>query len=199
MLNDLRYALRMLLKSPGFTVVAVTTLALGIGLCTTIFSAVNPILFKPLPFKQPQDLVFVTASGRGFDRLSLSYFDYQQWRSQNHVFEDVGIWSGWSPTIGGSTTGVTEELERVQSCRVSATLFQILGIGPVLGRHFAQAEDQPGAATVAMISHALWQSRFNGDQGIIGKIILVDNEPTTIVGVMPADFASPATSIYGGL
>lgn len=192
MFSDLRYAFRMLVKNPGFTLVAVLTLAMGIGLCTTIFSAVNPILFRPLPFGKPRDLVFVSASSRGYARLNLSYADFRDWRDQNHVFESFGIWNGWGPTIGDAGAG--GELERVQSVRVSSDLLHTLRVNPILGRHFVQDDEKPGAGSVVIISHALWQRRWGADPNIIGRTLLADGEPITIVGVMPAGFGFPGNA-----
>jgi putative ABC transport system permease protein len=183
MLHDPRYAFRQLAKSPGFTAVAVLTLALGIGLSTTIFNAVNPLLFRALPFRDPGSLVYLNESNpqQGFARRSVSYADYTHWRQETRVFADIGIWDTTNFTLADS-----DNPEHVDAAQVSATLFEILGLQPVLGRGFTVTEDQPGAAPVALIGAGLWQRRFGADPAVLGRTLSLNGKTHTIVGVMPA-------------
>src|SRR5512136_3241221 len=132
-MNDLRFALRMLWRSPGFTTVALLTLALGIGVNTTIFSTVNAVVLRPLPFRDPARLVFLDENNQrhGFDRFGISYPDYLDWREQNTVFEDIGVYGHTAPTITGG-----DQPERLIGAEVSASFFALLGVQPALGRHF---------------------------------------------------------------
>jgi len=190
-MNDLRFAFRQLLKRPGFTAVAVLTLALGIGVNTTIFSLVNALLLRPLPFKEPTLLVFLDENNKrqGFDRLAISYPDYLDWRQQNTVFEDIGVYGHTAYTLTGR-----DQPERLLGAEVSASLFALLGVQPAVGRHFTSGEDQPGAAPVVLISHGLWQRRFGGDMNLFGQTMMLDGRSHTVVGIMPAGFAFPETA-----
>ncbi len=189
-MNDLRFALRMLWRSPGFTTVALLTLALGIGVNTTIFSTVNAVVLRPLPFKDPARLVFLDENNKrhGFDRLGISYPDYLDWREQNTVFEDIGVYGYTAPTITGG-----DQPERLIGAEVSASFFALLGVQPAIGRHFTSAEDQPGAAPVVLIGHGLWQRRFAGDTNLLGQVVTLDGRSHTVVGIMPPGFAFPET------
>jgi putative ABC transport system permease protein len=185
LLRDLKYAFRALVKKPGFTVVAVITLALGIGANTAIFSVVNAVLLSPLPYQEPDRLVMVweDATFAGFPRNDPAPANFMDWKNQNQVFEDMAAlaWSGFS------LTGDGEPLQ-VVSFSVSANFFPLIGVQPALGRTFVPEDDQPGAHKVAIISYALWQSRYGGDPKIIDKDILLNGEKYTVVGVMPARF-----------
>src|SRR5688572_18778399 len=165
LLQDFHYALRTLRKNPGFTAIAVLCLALGIGVNTTIFSVVNAMLFAPFPFADPERLAFVqeVQRKRGWD-AGVSYLNYVDWRAQNTVFSQLGASTARSTVL---TDG--EEPERLLGGVVSANLFPLLGVAPMLGRGFREDEDRPGAEPVVLLSHELWQRRFNGDASIVGK------------------------------
>ena len=190
-MNDLRFAFRMLVKNPGFTAVVVLTLALGIGVNTTIFSLVNGVLLRPLPFHEPARLVFLDENllQQGIARIGVSYPDYLDWRQQNQVFEDLGLFDDRKFTVTGG-----DEPERVEGAEITANLFSLLGLQPVLGRGFAVDEDQPAAAPVALLSHGLWQRRFGAAPDIVGQTISINGRSHTIVGVMPPGVSFPKAS-----
>ena len=186
--QDLRYGLRMLLKNPGFTIVAIIALALGIGANTAIFSVVNTVLLRPLPYKDPDRLVMVWEdnSKQGFPRDTPAAAYYIDWRNQNHVFEGMAAMVELSFNLTGAG-----DPERIDGQRVSANLFSLLGVEPQLGRAFLPEEDRPGANHVVIISHGLWQRQFGADPAIIGKPINLNGESFTVVGVMPRGFQFP--------
>ena len=181
--QNLRYALRGLKKNPGFAAVAVLTLALGIGANTTMFSVINAVLLRPLPYHDPQNLVLLSEHWPQFPRLSLSYLNYKDWRDQSRFFEAVGAVRNFVMTM----TGI-EEAERIPAQNVTASLFSLLGVQAEVGRHFDAIEDKPGAPSVALISHRLWQRRFSSSQAVLGKSITLDNQTYSIIGVMPLGF-----------
>ena len=181
--QNLRYALRGLKKNPGFAAVAVLTLALGIGANTTMFSVINAVLLRPLPYHDPQNLVLLSEHWPQFPRLSLSYLNYKDWRDQSRSFEAVGAVRNFVMTM----TGI-EEAERIPAQNVTASLFSLLGVQAEVGRHFDAIEDKPGAPSVALISHRLWQRRFSSSQAVLGKSITLDNQTYSIIGVMPLGF-----------
>ena len=181
--QNLRYALRGLKKNPGFAAVAVLTLALGIGANTTMFSVINAVLLRPLPYHDPQNLVLLSEHWPQFPRLSLSYLNYKDWRDQSRSFEAVGAVRNFVTTM----TGI-EEAERIPAQNVTASLFSLLGVQAEVGRHFDAIEDKPGAPSVALISHRLWQRRFSSSQAVLGKSITLDNQTYSIIGVMPLGF-----------
>ena len=192
LLQDLRYGVRILLKQPAFTLVAVITLALGIGANTAIFSLVNSILLRPLPFRDPDRLVrLIQASPKlGLDTWGVSQANYAGYRDQNHSFETVALYN----STGINLTGVGEP-ERLPMTNVTSDFFKVFGVSPLLGRTFVEGEDSPGKNTVCVISYAFWQRRFGGDPNVVGKIVNLNNLPTQIVGVMPADFKFPRLEI----
>ncbi len=183
--QDFRYGARMLAKSPTFTVAALLTLALGIGANSAIFSVVNTVLLRPLPYKDPGRLVMIWEdnSRQGFPRNTLPPANFADYREQNHVFEGMAALTGRSFNL----TGVGEP-ERIDGLRVSANLFQILDAQPQLGRVFSIDEDQPATGHVVILSNRLWQRRFNSDPAIVGKTVTLNGEGYTVVGVMPPDF-----------
>ena len=187
-LQDLRYAARMLAKNPGFTAVAVIALALGIGANTAIFSVVNTVLLRPLPYKNPEQLVMVweDATKHGYPRDTPTAANYIDWRDQNSVFSGMAA----IDEIYLNLTNAGDP-ERLKGRRVSANLFPLLGVEPQFGRVFSAAEDQPGAQHVAVLSHRLWQRRFGGDANIVNKTFTLNGEPYTVIGVMPARFEFP--------
>ncbi|HEX8283358.1 MAG TPA: ABC transporter permease [Pyrinomonadaceae bacterium] len=187
--QDVRFGLRTLLKRPGFTLVAVVTLALGIGANSAIFSVVNAVVLRPLPYAAPERLVALwgNLNQKGFEELEVSAPEYADFRGRGaHVFEDVAAYyeSGFNMTGAG-------EPERIQGVRATASLFSTLGVAPLTGRAYTEEEDRPGAPDVAVISHSLWRRRFNSDPSVVGKSVTLDGRPTTIVGVMRADFHFP--------
>ena len=188
--HDLRYAVRMLLKNPGFTIVAVIALALGIGANTAIFSVVNTVLLRPLPYKDPERLVMVweDASKVGYPRDTPAAANFVDWRDQNQVFEGMAAIADESFNFTGAG-----DPERLEGRRVSANLFPLLGVEPQIGRVFTAAEDQPGAQRVVLLSYGLWQRRFGGDSSIVGKPLTLNGESHTVVGVMPARFQFPTS------
>jgi putative ABC transport system permease protein len=189
LLKDIRYSVRGLLKRPGFTLVALITLALGIGANTAIFSVVNGVLWRPLRYKAPQQLVMVWENHQarsGPVREWLAPADFDDWRSQNSVFSNLSAMNDWGPTLTGR-----DQPEPLVGAAVSHDMFELLGAEPVKGRSFLREEDQPGAPNVVMLSYELWQRRFGSDQNIVGKTISLNEESYTVVGVMPARFDLP--------
>ena len=182
LLQDLRYAFRLLMKNPGFAVIAVLTLALGIGANTAIFSVVNGVLLRPLPFRDPSRLVLV-AEKSPFPTVSTSYQNFVDWRDQSRSFESMEATRSATITLTGAG-----EPERLNAQFATAGLFPMLGIGAHLGRAFLPEEDRPNGTPVVLLSYGLWQRRFGGSQEIIGKPINLDSRPYTVVGVLPAGF-----------
>jgi len=181
--QDLRYGARMLVKNPGFTLVAALTLALGIGANSAIFSVVNGVLFKSLPYPDDDRLVVVTEETQAAPGLPVAYPDYLDWKVRQPVFENLAA----HMVIGGILTGGGEP-ERVFGRRVSANFFATLGVIPQLGRAFTEAEDRTGGDRVVIISHALWRRRYGENPQLIGQSIEYNNESLTVVGVTPASF-----------
>jgi putative ABC transport system permease protein len=191
--QDTRYGARMLRKSPGLTGVAVLSLALGIGAISTIFSLVNGIMLRPLPFKEPERLVLLdeTAFKQGIASMGVSFPNFVDWREQNHSFEDIACFTtGGFAIAGGGPTGGAEP-EQLKGAFVSQGLFEILGIAPILGRTFTADEDQPDHDQVVILSHGLWQRRFGADPNVIGQTVMLNNRSRTVIGVMPKGFQFP--------
>jgi predicted permease len=186
--QDLRYALRTLAKNPAFTTIAIVAIALGIGANTAIFSVVNAVLLRPLPFKSPQQLVMVweNATHLGFPKNTPSPPDFLDWQRQNTVFTGMAAMAEHSFNL----TGVGEP-ERLDGRRVSANLFDLLGVPALLGRTFVPDEDRTGAHVV-LLSHSLWQRRFGSDPSVIGQAITLNGESYTVIGVMPRSVHLPA-------
>ena len=181
LLQDIRYAWRQLRKSPGFAAVAVITLALGIGANTVIFSVVNGVLLSPLPFPQPDQLVTLHESKPNFEGGSLSFTNFRDWQKDNHTFSSMAL----SRRYAFSLTGIGEA-EQVNAALVSSDFFRVLGVNPVIGRNFAQGEDEVGAGPTALISAGLWQRKFSSTPDILTKTITLDARNYTIIGVIPA-------------
>jgi putative ABC transport system permease protein len=181
--KDIRFGFRMLLKKPGFTAVAVLALALGVGANTAIFSVVNGVLLRPLPFKDPDRLVRLGEWSKEVPGMSISYPNFLDWRAQNHVFE------GLAATQFGSynLTGV-DEPERLLGRNVSWNFFDVLGVRPAVGRGFRPEEDHAGAPRVCVISYSLWHRRFGSDQKVLGRAVTLNGEPYAVVGVLPAGY-----------
>jgi putative ABC transport system permease protein len=190
MLNDLRYAVRVLFKQRGFTAVALTTLALGIGANTAIFSIVHAVLLRPLPFTAPEGLYVIWGATDRGNRAPASEADFLDWRSQNRSFDDLAALDFASLTLSGGG-----EPEQVPAGVVSASMFNLLGLTPVAGRVFTADEDRPEGPPVVVLGYALWQRRFGGDRAIVGKTVALNGRLRTVVGVMPpnVDFPGPMT------
>lgn len=192
LIQDLRYGVRMLVRKPGFTVVAVITLALGIGANTAIFSVVNAVLLRPLPFPQPERLAMVNTTNlsRGITNFGTSMPDFRALRERNTTFEKMAAYNTTNFNISG-----TIEPERVTGAQVSADMFPLLGVGPVRGRSFTAEEETFGKHHVAIISEALWQRRFGADAGLTDQTITLNGERYGIVGVMPRGFQFPDPTV----
>jgi putative ABC transport system permease protein len=189
-LQDVRYALRLLRKSPGFLVVAVLTLGLGIAANTVIFSVMNATLFKPLSFPNADRLALVWVTYGGPQNINiLSAPNYWDIKSQNHVFEDVAILDSSGRGYNLSTNGAGQEPEQVSGVRVSANVLNVLGVKPFLGRTFLPEEEIRGKDHEVVLSYGLWKRRYGADTALIGKTIKVDAEDFVVIGVMPPDFS----------
>ncbi|HYY56001.1 MAG TPA: ABC transporter permease [Pyrinomonadaceae bacterium] len=196
LLQDLRYGLRMLLKSPAFTAVAVLALALGIGANTAIFTVVNAVLLKPLPYPQPERVVRLwgtntqqsvpSGAGEYYD-FNISTNDFADWRAANHVFESIAVFS----SFGSVTLTGRDEPVRLRCPVVSTEFFNVLGVHPALGRFFLPEEEQQGKHRVVVLSYGTWQSRFNADPNIVGQTLTLTGNSYTVVGVAPKDFEHP--------
>ena len=196
--QDVRYGLRMLAKNPAFTAIAVVALALGIGANSAIFSVVDAVLLRPLPFKNPNQLVMLweNAAHLGFPRDTPSPANFLDWQKQATSFTGMAAMIERSFNL----TGVGEP-ERLEGRRVSANLFELLGVSARLGRTFVPEDDKPGTHVV-VLSHSLWQRRFGSDPGVIGRALTLDGESYTVVGVMPPlvqlpGFRQPERSALG--
>jgi putative ABC transport system permease protein len=184
-MHNVRYGIRALRNSPGFAIVAVLTLALGIGANTAIFSVVHNVLLRPLPYTQPDRLVEIwNTYPPQVPRAGLSAGDYADWSRQAASFSEMGAYSEIS--IGFNLTGEAEP-QRIQAGYASASLFRMLGLRPVVGRSFPTEEDRAGSAPVAMLSHSLWQSRFGADPSVVGRTINLDDRRYTVIGVLPPE------------
>lgn len=188
LLQDLLYGFRIMLKHPGFTAVAVLTLALGIGANTAIFSVVNGVLLRPLPFSEPEQLVQIweRSPRQSADEMPASPPNFADWQARNKSFEYMAAYNWGSFALTGEGPP-----EQVQGVMVSPSFFQLLGVRPVPGRSFSAAEDQPGANRVAVISHGLWQRRFGASPALLGQNISINGEKYTVVGVAPPGFQFP--------
>jgi predicted permease len=184
--QGVRHTLRMLRKSPGFTAVAVLTLALGIGATTAIFSVVDGVLLKPLPYPHPDELIFAshTAPGIGIKDLSSSPSTNFIYREQNRTLQDIGIYD----IDSASVTGLAEP-EQVRILKVTDAILPILDVQPMLGRFFSRADDSPGAPLTAILDYGYWTTKFGGDPSVIGRNITVDGAPRQIIGIMPERFS----------
>ena len=187
--KDLRYGFRTLLKRPGFTVIALVALALGIGANTAIFSLVNAVLLQPLPFQNPDQLVWMWGNIRNAgNRASVSPADFVDFRSQNRTFEQFAA-SGTLPLALNLTGG--GEPERLSVSGITGNYFQTLGVAPLLGRGFTLENEKPGQDQVAVLSYAYWQKRFGGDSSLLNKTIVLDGKAYEVIGVMPSAFNFP--------
>lgn len=187
-LNDIRYAIRNLIKRPGFTLIAVLTLGIGIGANSAIFSTIHALLLKPLPFPELDRVVAVwdKMPSRGVMHNEVTMANYLDWRAQNQSFDQLALYRWWSANL----TGV-DPPERLQGFLVTANFIDVTGLKPIMGRNFTEEENQPGKDAVAIITHSLWQRRFGGDPNIINKTITVNSIQRTVIGVMPEHFNFP--------
>jgi putative ABC transport system permease protein len=193
LLQDLRYGARTLLKNPGFTLIAALTLALGIGANTAIFSVVNALLFRPLPFRAPQRLVWIANTGTtgGLSSVTIRVANFNDWRAQNKSFEDLAAYFAFFDYGSYNLIGVGEP-ERLIGVGVSQNFFALLGVPPLLGRGFNEEESRWNGSPAVILSHAYWVRRFAADPAVIGRSLTLNDKSTTVVGVMPPtfDFAS---------
>ena len=189
LLQDLRYGLRMLARSPSFTVIAVVTLTLGIGATAAIFSVVDAVLLRSLPYREPQRLVsvFEDLTEVGFPRNTPAPGNYSEWKKQTQIFEDLAAMREGNYNV----TSREGNPEKLGGEAVTHNLFSVLGTKPLLGRVFLPEEDRPGAAHVVLVSHRLWKGRFGGNPNLVGRDILLNNEKYTVVGVMSVRFSFP--------
>jgi predicted permease len=185
--QDLRYGARMLLKNPGITSVVILALALGIGANTAIFSVVDSVLLRPLPYEESERLVFLNETSKSMDEISISYPNFTDWRNQNTVFEKIGV----SNRSSYNLTGVGEA-ERIVTGQVSADMFAALRVNPAMGRLFTNDEDKPGGAPVVVLSYPLWQRRFGGQAGILNQPLTLNGKSYTVIGIMPQGFQYPS-------
>ena len=183
LMQDLRYAVRMLAKSPMFTGIAVLTLALGIGGNTAIFSVVNAVLLKPLPYSNPNQLAILSEKSAEFPEMSVAYPNFEEWRDHSQTFAQMAAFraESFSLAAGGKA-------EHVRAREASASFLALLGVHPLLGRNFLPEEDRAGAAPVAILGYGLWQTKFGGDPQIVGKPVVISDKSYTVVGVLPDHF-----------
>jgi putative ABC transport system permease protein len=189
-MNDLRFALRQLRKSPGFTFVAVLTLALCIGANTAIFSVINAVLLRPLPYPDSDQITILSESDANQPDISVSFPDYVDWRKENTVFENIAVTRRESYNLSGLSG---REPEQVSGAIVTANFFKVIGLSPQLGRVFTEEEDRVGGPQLAVISDKLWGRLFQRDSAVLGRVVNFGNQPYTIIGVMPPQMFSPRT------
>jgi putative ABC transport system permease protein len=186
LIHDLRYGVRMLLKKPWVTLIAIVTLVLGIGANTSIFSVVNAVLLRPLPFEESDRLVWLNESSQTMRMISISYPNFSDWRAQNQVFEKLGVFNLNSYNLTGSG-----EAERILAGQMSADLFAALRVQAALGRIYTNEEDKPGGPPVVVLSHGFWQRRFGGDPKLLNQTLVFNGRAYTVIGVMPPGFQFP--------
>lgn len=197
LLADLRYALRRLRKEPGFTAVAAVTLAVGIGATAAIFSVVRPVLFEPLPYPDADRIVTIQELGSDGGRIDGTFGMYRELAQRARSFEAIAVLKPWQPALTGA-----DRPERLEGQRVSASWFDVLGVPPALGRGFQPSEDRLGGPNTVVLSDGLWRRRFGADPAIVGRAILLDEDPYSVVGVMPAGFENvlaPAAELWAPL
>ncbi|HMG72329.1 MAG TPA: ABC transporter permease [Pyrinomonadaceae bacterium] len=196
-LKDIRYGVRGLAKRPVLTIIAIFTLAIGIGANSAIFSTINALLLKPLPFPDPERIVafWEKVPSRGVERNEVAVANYLDWNAQNKSFEQLGMYRWWSTNLTGS-----DSPERVQGFLVTPNFLDIVGVKPMLGRGFSAEENQPGKDAVALLTYSLWQRRFGADPNIVNRTISTNGITRTVIGVMPPDFNYPkGAEIYAPL
>src|SRR6202012_4271441 len=181
--QDLRYAIRMLYKSPGFAAIAVLTLALGIGANTALFSVVNGVLLNPLQYPHSDQLVAVTQKALGFDQGPVVYLNFLDWQRDNRTFSSMAVYRNQNYNFTG-----TNQSERLSGFMISAGFFSTLGVQPVAGRDFLPQDDQLGAAPVVVLGGGFWNREFGASRDVIGKSLTLNGTSYTVIGVMPPDF-----------
>jgi putative ABC transport system permease protein len=195
--QDVHYGFRQLVTRPGFALIATLTLALGIGASTTIFSAVNPILFEPLPYPEAARILSISDYGTGAQPLAVTFHTFRELTERSHLFEATAVMARWQLAMTGQ-----ELPQRLEGQRVSAGYLKVLGVTPALGRDFQASDDVPNGPDVALISYSLWQRSFHGDAGVLGRQIKLDDHPFTVIGVMPKGFESviaPSAELWAPL
>jgi len=192
LLQDVRYGIRMLRKSPGFTAVALVVLTVGIGANVAIFSVVNTVLLRPLPYRDPGRLVMLWESlpGIGYGQLGTSSGEYLDYRNRNRVFSGIAGYKNDTANLTGSA-----QPERIHITEATSNLFSVLGVQPSMGRSYTAEEDRPGAGKVAVLSYGLWKRRYGADRNILGRAVDLDGQPYTVIGVMPASFQFPFSTL----
>jgi putative ABC transport system permease protein len=185
--QDMRYGARMLIKNPGVTIIVIVALALGIGANTAIFSVVNAVLLRPMPYDESDRLVFLNEKSPVLDEMSISYPNFLDWREHNQTFEKMGVYNRASYNLTGAG-----EAERIVTGQVSADLFSVLRVNPLHGRVFTNDEDKPGGTPVVVLSYALWQRRFGGQMSVLDQPITLNSKPYTVIGIMPESYAYPS-------
>jgi putative ABC transport system permease protein len=191
--HDIRYALRTFLRNPGFTVVVLATLGLGIGATTAIFSVLDGVMLRPLPYPDVDRILTLTERTTDGRRMSVSWPDFLDWRAQNQVFDRLGIFRGTTVNLTGG-----DQPERLIGAIASSELFSVLGLSPLAGRTFSPADDRAGAERVAIVSERLWRSRYNADASLLGRTIQLNGLPFSVIGIMPAAarFPSRLTDVW---
>lgn len=193
--KDIRYGIRSLLKHPGLSAIAVITLALGIGANTAMFSVINAVLLRPLPYQEPERLVTIWEESpeRDLYEMPVSYANMRDWIDQTQTLQQISAYTFTNLNLTGAG-----EPARLSTIRCSANLFSMIGAAPAVGRSFLPEEDKEGADRVVILSHALWQKRFSSDRGLVGRSIILNNQSYTVVGVMPPNFQFPVGFGYLG-
>ena len=186
--QDIRYGIRGLRRAPGFALIAILTLALGIGANTAIFSIIYAVLLRPLPYQKPGQLVRLYETEAAPGNYPFTGPDFLDWKTQNHTFQDMTLIS-WAHSMNLSGSG---EPDHVMGIPTESNFFSLLGARPLLGRTWAAAEDEPGHDHVLILSYGLWQSHFGGDQNILGRDVELNGEKYNVIGVMPAGFHFPS-------
>ena len=185
--QDVRYAVRTLRKSPGFTAVLVLTLGLGIGATTAIFSVLDGVLLRPFPYADIDRIMILGETTRAGQPMSVAWPNFQDWRDQNEVFEAFGIYRGTTLNLTGG-----DQAERLNGSLASSDVFKAMGIQAQSGRTFGPGDDKPTAERIAVISDRLWRIRFNADPALLGRTITLNNQAHTVVGVMPPGMRFPS-------
>ncbi len=202
LLADIRYGLRRLRATPGFTVVAIVTLGIGIGGATAIFSAVNPVLFASLPYPHPDRIVSIDEVHPNGTHSDGTYAMFREYVERAHTFESLAVWRTWGPAASGEKMTGDGRPERLDGQRVSADYLRVLGVAPRIGRGFQAADDRVNGPRVVILSDALWRRRFDADPAIVGRDIRLDDTLYTVIGIMPARFenvALPAAGLWTAL
>src|SRR4029079_18768570 len=185
--QDIRYGARMLIKNPGVTIIVIIALALGIGANTAIFSVVNTVLIRPLPYDESERLVFLNEKSPVLDEMSISYPNFTDWREHNQTFEKMGVYNRGSYNLTRAGAG-----ERIVTAEMTAGVFSVLRVNALHGRVFTNEEDKPGGTPVVVLNYGLWQRRFGGQTSILNQAITLNGKSYTVIGIMPQSFAYPS-------